>query len=253
MGKSPDELRQEIAEVRGDLGYKLDAIGDRVSPGRIYERKTERVRGGLSRAKERVMGSADQLHGSTTDMAYSGRDAVGSATGTVSSADGRAGGTVGSAASSASDAVGSGVSTLVGGVRSAPDAAKAQAQGNPMAAGIIAFGAGLLLSSLLPASQAEQRAAVALKEKAEPLTETAKQAVGEIQSAMSDTAMESVATVKEAASVAAGEVADHASSATQHVTEEAKSAGQDVAQQAKGAGQTVAEESKGAAREVRPS
>jgi hypothetical protein len=48
MGKSPDELRREIEEVRGDLGNKLDAIGDRVSPGRIYERKTAGVRGGLT-------------------------------------------------------------------------------------------------------------------------------------------------------------------------------------------------------------
>ena len=33
MGQSAEELRQEIAGTRADLGDTLDAIGDRVSPG----------------------------------------------------------------------------------------------------------------------------------------------------------------------------------------------------------------------------
>ena len=39
------------------------------------------------------------------------------------------------------------------------DAVARKAQGSPIAAGLIAFGAGLLVSSMLPASRAEQQAA----------------------------------------------------------------------------------------------
>ena len=53
-----------------------------------------------------------------------------------------------------------------------------KAQGSPIAAGLIAFGAGLLVSSLLPASRVEQQAAEKIKDTAQPmvdgLTDTAK-------------------------------------------------------------------------------
>ena len=50
---------------------------------------------------------------------------------------------------------------------------KAKAEGNPLAAGLIAFGAGLLISGLIPSSQKEQQAVSTLQEKAEPLKEQA--------------------------------------------------------------------------------
>ena len=39
MGQSADELRHDIEATRGQLGETLDAIGDRVSPGRMIERR----------------------------------------------------------------------------------------------------------------------------------------------------------------------------------------------------------------------
>ena len=42
-------------------------------------------------------------------------------------------------------------------VQQAPQALADQARGNPVAAGIIAFGAGVLLATLLPSSRTEQR------------------------------------------------------------------------------------------------
>ncbi|MFJ5697221.1 hypothetical protein [Arthrobacter sp. NPDC093139] len=63
-------------------------------------------------------------------------------------------------------------------VSGVPHKAAAKTQGNPLAAGLIAFGAGLLASSLIPPSRREREAAEALKGAAEPmtsqLTETAK-------------------------------------------------------------------------------
>ncbi|MFB0840543.1 hypothetical protein ACETK3_21425, partial [Arthrobacter sp. E44] len=54
-------------------------------------------------------------------------------------------------------------------VSAAPDQVKAKTAGNPLAAGLIAFGAGLLVSSLIPPSQKEREAADQLKTAAQPL------------------------------------------------------------------------------------
>ena len=48
MGQSPEELKDEIESTRADLGDTLEAIGDRVSPGRVIERRTARVRQGFA-------------------------------------------------------------------------------------------------------------------------------------------------------------------------------------------------------------
>ena len=116
------------------------------------------------------MGSSD-----TTPASYSGggglyRDphdpyrGYGSAQGgRVQQAASGAAGTASSAASSVSDAASSAASTVsdaassaAAAVQDAPQVARRQAQGNPLAAGLIAFGAGWLVSSLAPASRAEQ-------------------------------------------------------------------------------------------------
>src|SRR6266496_3000587 len=49
-------------------------------------------------------------------------------------------------------------------VRQAPEAVTRRTQGNPVAAGVIAFGVGLLAASLLPTTDAEKRAGQQLKE-----------------------------------------------------------------------------------------
>ena len=43
MGKSPEELRSDIARTRDNLSGTLDAIEDRVVPGRIVERRKDTV------------------------------------------------------------------------------------------------------------------------------------------------------------------------------------------------------------------
>jgi len=58
MGTQPEELRTEIAETRADLSNTLDAIGDRVSPGRIIERRKNRMTEGVQSMRDRVMGTA---------------------------------------------------------------------------------------------------------------------------------------------------------------------------------------------------
>jgi ElaB/YqjD/DUF883 family membrane-anchored ribosome-binding protein len=70
MGQDAEELRQDIAATRNNLGDTLDAIGDRVSPGRMIERRKNRMSAGVRSAVDRVMGTAH-------DAADSVRDAPG--------------------------------------------------------------------------------------------------------------------------------------------------------------------------------
>ena len=60
MGQSTYELRRDIEQTRADLGETLDAIGDRVSPGRMIERRKNRMTSGIRSFKDRVMGTAEQ-------------------------------------------------------------------------------------------------------------------------------------------------------------------------------------------------
>ena len=74
-----------------------------------------------------------------------------------------------------------------------------------MAAGLIAFGAGLLVSSLIPSSQKEQEAVGRLQEKAEPLKEQVSQAASGLAAGLKEPTQQAVESVKETASQAAGE------------------------------------------------
>ena len=55
MGQSATELKQEIAQTRQNLGETLDAIGDRVSPGRMVERRKNRMARGFQNVRDRVI------------------------------------------------------------------------------------------------------------------------------------------------------------------------------------------------------
>ena len=139
MSNDPEQIRREIERTRSELSDNVNALGDKVNPGSIAKRQVGRVRGAATSVKDAVLGSA-------SDAA----DTAGSAAGTVGDA-----------------------------VADAPGAVARRAQGSPIAAGLIAFGAGLLVSSMLPASRVEQQAAEAVKDTAQPLvddlTDTAKQ------------------------------------------------------------------------------
>ncbi len=126
MAERTTELRHDIEDTRQRMTGTVDAIGDRVSPGRVAERRWARVRASTTRAKERVMGSP------------------GSAGGPRSSDPG---GLTGAASSAAS--------TVRDGVSHAPDRIEQGTRGNPLAAGAVAFGVGVLVGSLAPATKEE--------------------------------------------------------------------------------------------------
>jgi len=67
-----------------------------------------------------------------------------------------------------------------------PEAVAAHIQGNPLAAGIIAFGFGLLVGSLLPSTEVERRAASAIADEVEPAIGSAMQAASDVAQGVQD-------------------------------------------------------------------
>jgi len=127
-------------------------------------------------------------------------------------------------------------SSAGGMARSVPEQARQRARGNPLAAGLIAFGAGWLLSSLLPATESEQQAAAELKdlaaEKGGPVKEQLSQAGQEATQSLRKSAQQRAQSVKETAAGAASTVAGEAQSRSSDLTSHAEEAGTRVAEQA---------------------
>jgi Protein of unknown function (DUF3618) len=216
----PDVIRRQIEDTRRELSYDVDALNEKVNPARVVDRRVTAAKGRMSNLKEKVMGSA---HDTTSQAHGMASNAAGSVQG---------------AASSAADSVSSAASTAVGAVQQAPDTVIRQAQGNPLAAGLIAFGVGWLVSSLLPASEKEkqlaQQAESAVKEHKDTLLEPAKQAAQEIGDQLKPAAQQAVDSVKTTAQDAATTV-----------TEEGKSAAADVQGQAQQSKDTVQSQATG--------
>jgi hypothetical protein len=206
MTNDPEDIRRDIEATRRDLSADVDALTDKVSPARVVERRVDSARGALSSVRDKVMGSAS----STTSAAGEGLG-------------------------SAQEAVRSGTSSVTAAASSAPQVARRQANGNPLAAGLIAFGAGWLVSSLLPPTEKEQRLASRAKE-------TASEHAGPVTSALGEAAQQVQENLREPAQQAAASVSSTASDATTTVHEEARSAAGDVAGQAQQAKDTVREQ-----------
>jgi gas vesicle protein len=196
MSDSPEEIRADIERTRRELGQDVDALADKVTPSKIVGRQTDKIRSAFGGVRERVMGAVDD-----------------------------AGSSIGGAGSSLADA-GSSAAHQIG---DAKDRVVAKAEGNPLAVGLIAFGAGLLAASLIPASQKEKELAEGVKEQAQPLVDAATDAAKEVgehlkqpatdaAAAVKDSAQQSVETVKEQAGSAAGEVKDQAQQARENVS-----------------------------------
>ncbi|MCQ4120377.1 DUF3618 domain-containing protein [Rhodococcus tibetensis] len=190
--QDPDRIRADIERTRRNLSVDVDTLAREANPTTIAKRKVGRMTGAVSGVRDRVMGSAQDAGSSLAD-----------------------------AQSSAADAA-----------QSAPGAVRQHTQGNPLAAGLIAFGAGLLLvASMLPASEREQQAALAVKEKAEPLTQE-----------LTDVAKDAAQNLKEPAQNATQAVKETVTDAADTVKEEGTSAAQNVQGRAADAKDTVREQ-----------
>lgn len=181
MGQDADELRRDIERTREDLGGTLDAIGDRVSPSRIMERRKNRVRNSVQSVRMRVMGT---MH----DGTHAVHDTTGQAVHKV-------GDTMGSAVDS---------------VKHAPEMAKQRTEGAPMVAGALAFGVGFLAAAAFPPSRREQEMAPALLEKVEPIKQEVTAAGSEIAKDLQEPMKQHAAEIGERVKESAQEVSSAA-------------------------------------------
>lgn len=199
---SPEQIQRDIEGTRQSLSADVDRLTEKVSPGRVVGRRVDRVKSTATSLKERVMGSmpdSDSLRSAGSTVGSTAGSGMSSATGAVSGA-----------ASSVGDAV-SGIGSAAA---SAPQAVRQQTQGNPLAAGLVAFGVGMLISSLAPASQKEQDLAAQVEEKARgPLQEKAQEVASELQGPAQDAAKQ----IKETATQGVSDTADQAKSAAEDV------------------------------------
>lgn len=217
MSDNPDAIRSDIEATRARLGTNVDAVADKVTPSNIVHRQTDKVKDAVTGVKEKIMGTADSATNTVNDRMHSGA-------GHTSNALHSTGDTL----HGARDNVASTLSDAGTAISNAPDQVKAKTQGNPLAAGLIAFGAGMLISSLIPASDKEREAAQQLKTAAEPLatqvTDAAKDMAQDLkepaQQAMENvkaTATDAAQNVKTEGQHAATDVKDRATDATDHV------------------------------------
>jgi hypothetical protein len=177
MTTEAERIRQDIERTRAELSQDVDSLTDKVSPARIVERRVDKAKGALSGVKEKVMGAAPSMPSMPSMPSTSPGQAAGDAKDSVTSA----------------------------------------AAGNPLAAGLIAFGAGWLVSSLLPASSAEKQAAGAAKtmvqEHSEMLTAPLQEAAATVKENLQEPVQEAVEAVRSTATDAVASVKDEAGSA----------------------------------------
>jgi len=226
VGQESEQLRREIEETRRELGTDVDALTEKVSPKRVVGRR-------VGRAKDAVGGLKEKVMGTTSDAAYSAGGGLSPAASTVGDKAGSAVGTVQGAASSAA-------STVADTASSTAHVARRGAEGNPLAAGVIAFGLGWLVSSLLPASQKEREVAGTVKDRAQPalqpVAQKAGEALQEVKENLREPAQQAAQSVRETATDAAGTVQDEARFAASDVKGEAQDAGYQIRQQAPSGG-----------------
>ena len=186
--QTPEEIRRDIERTRYELATDVDTLHEKVSPSAIAQRRTQATKNRLGSVKDRVMGSA---HDASSSASSTGSDVAGS-------------------------------------VKQAPSAVRQQTQGNPLAAGVIAFGAGWLISSLLPSSETEQQATMAAKdqvqEHSDTLTAPLKEAAQGAKDNLQPKAQEAADSVKSTATDAAGTVKGEAQSAKDDLTSNGSSA-----------------------------
>ena len=202
-----DQLEQDAAKTRDSLGKDVNRLTDQVSPSSFLQRRKAKLQESAGSMKDRLMGSSDTPGQAAKDKAHAAKDKAGSAVSSVKDATDSLGSKVGEAVSS--------------------DSVRQQTQGNPIAAGLIAFGVGWLLSSLVPASQAEQAAASKVEQTAgDPLKQSAQDVASNLQQPL----QESAQAVKSVATDAAAKTADHAREAASDVSDKARDAAPDRTQ-----------------------
>ena len=204
MGTRAEELSTTPADIeatRQNLTRDIDELSDKVSPQRVMARRKHAVRSRVGSLRDKVMGSAsDARHSMGSGVSSAGSSVTGGAT---------------SAASSVQDTARSAVGTV-----------ESRTEGNPLAAGLVAFGAGMVIAALLPPSDKETRVAgtmvEAAREHGQPVLDEAKSIGQDMGQSLKESAVEAAQEVKQTAQQSGENVKQEGQSSVQTVKQEAK-------------------------------
>ncbi|MFF7333508.1 hypothetical protein [Streptomyces sp. NPDC008150] len=147
----------------------------------------------------------------------------------------------GQAAGRAGDALSDTASAVGEAAQHTPERIRRQTQGSPLAAGVVAFGAGMLAAAFLPTTDAEERVGGRLREHADELVEPARQgavqAAHDIRDELREPATEAVRKVKDSAAETARTTGDHARQTGKETAADLRSTARDGADEVRGPGQ----------------
>jgi gas vesicle protein len=201
MGQTAEELRNDIEARRRNMTGTVDAIEDRVMPGRIIDRRKRLTRQWWHDTRDRVMGTSSD---------------------TMQQAKGRV------------QEMANDVEQMAGKVTDAPAQIAEQTRGAPLVAGGIAFGIGALLASVIPETDPERRAGQAIGPQLSAATDAMRDVGQQALETAKGAAEQAVGDLKESAGEHAGQLADDAKEAGREVAGEAQRAGSQAARGANG-------------------
>jgi ElaB/YqjD/DUF883 family membrane-anchored ribosome-binding protein len=194
MGTSAEErmtqMEQEIESTRARLARDTDELGDKLSPQQIVQRRKTAAKSRVATMRDRVMGA--------------GNSAAESVAGTTSDVTGATGDRM----------------------QGAGDRVEHATTGNPWAAGLVAFGAGMVIAAMFPASEKEKRVG-------QVVVETGQERMQPVLDEAASVGHDVVDTLKDKTSEAASDVTSSAQDAAATVKDEARSSAQDVQDQAR--------------------
>jgi hypothetical protein len=183
----------ELTEEIAGTRSRMDRTLDEVGRRAGPGRLTQRLRTAVENTRDTVMGTAGDARGTAADTA----------------------------------------SGLTGAAEDAIDGVRSRGQGNPVAAGLIAFGAGLLAGSIMPESRTEKRLAHEVQRKAQgPVRDSLQRSAAEVGDQVGDRAREAKDRVAEDARHAKDDVAGDARSRADDVRGHAEQAADDVREDA---------------------
>lgn len=255
MGKSATEVRREIAQTRGELSETIEALEvrigevresvvDKVSPKRVWQRKTAEVRSRLDDLGSSITGSKQAVAGSLGGARASLTEKSATTTERTGDLMGRTKSKIRGQAQELSERAGDTAASATDQAKAAPTAVRQRTESNPMAAGLLALGAGFLAATLIPPSERERKAATKVQSGLEPLkreaTNVGREIAGELQQSAQGSveqlkvrAEEAVERVKQDTQASTAEVKDQAQEATTQVKRKARSASRQVKETAK--------------------
>jgi hypothetical protein len=219
MGTQPDELKTEVEHTRAHLARNVDLLAEKVTPSKVARRKADAAHNRLAGIKERVMGSANNTRNDVQGSAHGAADAASRTTEQTRE-------TVRRRAGQVSDTV-----------QQTPDLVKERTQGSPVAAGIIAFGAGMLAAALLPPTAAEQRVGEKVRAHSDgllqPMKETAQGVAQDLKDDLSGPASDAADSLKSTAHGAVRATKEQAQESGQGAAEGLRDVGQEAAREAR--------------------